>query len=445
VDANDPNNKWIPNDNPFTYSGSVVPATLNGKRSPIFTYGHRNAQGLAWGSVDGGATYKLYSSEHGDKSDDEVNILQAGGNYGWPKISGMADTNYSSTDAFPDNDLLANATVNWNEGTILPTAKRPIFSTFNVAPGTVPSSATSNYSWPTIAPSSIDFYKGNIPGWKYSLLVGSLKYGIYRLKLKPAGDYVDSTSSSNTVDTFPLLHSWRVRDIAINPVANSGQFWIVMDSTGATSGPTGGFNAGTATLTKSAGKVIRLTYKVGMLVLPVDFISFNGKLLMDKTIRLDWKAETDTRHNYFDVEKSINNFTFSSIGRVSGKPIYYMVDPSPNIGNNYYRIKQVDVDGKYTYSKVINIVYDPSAFTMQIYPNPIKDVLNLKVSLPGADNIQLQVTDMQGQVVLKTTKFIANGIGEFHIDVKGWTPQLYSIKIIDSNNKVLGTQKIIKL
>ena len=267
---------------------------------------------------------------------------------------------------------------------------------------------------------------------------------MYRLKLKSTGDYVDSTSSTNTVDTFPLLHSWRVRDIALDPVANSGIFWVILDSSGSTSGPTGGFTGGNLA-TKSGGKVLKLTYKVGMLTLPVDFISFTGKLLMDKTIRVDWKAETDVRHNYFDVEKSINNFTFSSIGRVTGKPTYYLVDPSPNIGNNYYRIKQVDIDGKYTYSKIINIVYDPSAFTMQIYPNPIKDVLNLKVSLPGADNIQLQVTDMQGQVVLKTTKFISNGIGEFHIDVKAWAPQLYSVKIIDSNNKVLGTQKIIKL
>jgi aldose sugar dehydrogenase len=443
VDANDPNNKWIPNDNPFTFSGAVVPATLSGKRSPIFTYGHRNAQGLSWGSVDGGVTYKLYSSEHGDKSDDEVNLLQAGLNYGWPRVAGMSDTNYSSTDAFANNNLLANISVSWNEGQQAG-MQRPLFSTFNWPASTIPSSGANIFTWPTIAPSSIEFYKGNIPGWKYSLLVTSLKYGMYRLKLKSTGDYVDSTITTNTVDTFPLLHSWRVRDIAQDPAANSGTFWVILDSTGSTSGPTGGFTGGNVA-TKSGGKVLKLTYKVGMLTLPVDFISFNGKLLMDKTIRLDWKAETDVHHNYFDVEKSTNNFTFSSIGRVTTKPPYFLVDPSPNIGNNYYRIKQLDLDGKYTYSKVINIVYDPSAFTMQIYPNPIKDVLNLKVSLSGADNIQLQVSDMQGQIVLKKTKFIANGIGEFNIDVRSWPSQLYSVKIIDSNNKVLGTQKIIKL
>ena len=91
---------------------------------------------------------------------------------------------------------------------------------------------------------------------------------MYRLKLKSTGDYVDSASSTNTVDTFPLLHSWRVRDVAINPNANSGIFWVVMDSTGSTSGPTGGFN-GSNNPTKDGGKVLRLSYKT-LITLPLN-------------------------------------------------------------------------------------------------------------------------------------------------------------------------------
>ncbi len=66
----------IPDDNP----------AINGVRSHIFTYGHRNAQGIAVGPSG-----DLYISEHGDKSDDELNRLQAGGNYGWPYVSGYND------------------------------------------------------------------------------------------------------------------------------------------------------------------------------------------------------------------------------------------------------------------------------------------------------------------------------------------------------------------
>lgn len=257
--------QWIPNDNPFTHS-TIGAGTM---RTPIYSYGHRNAQGLAWGNANG--TWRLYSSEHGDKSDDEVNEIFNGGNYGWPKVAGMgSDNNYSSLDAYPNNDNLASLLVNYAENTWATTnsMQRPLFVTFNWAASAIPSSGANIFTWGTIAPSSIDFYKGNIPGWKNSLLVTSLKYGMYRLKLKSDGTYVDSTVSANAVDTFPLLHGWRVRDIAINPSANSGTFWVVMDSTGSTSGPTGGFGGGSSA-TKDGGKVLRLTYKT-LITLPLN-------------------------------------------------------------------------------------------------------------------------------------------------------------------------------
>lgn len=255
---------WIPNDNPYTHS-TIGGGTM---RTPVYSYGHRNAQGIVWGNTNG--TWRLYSSEHGDKSDDEINDIIAGANYGWPKVAGLGDDNYSSLDAFPNNDQLASQNINYSENTwaVTNSMRRPLFATFNWAASSIPSSGANIFTWGTIAPSSIDFYKGNIPGWKYSLLVTSLKYGMYRLKLKTAGDYVDSSSSSNTVDTFPLLHGWRVRDVAIDPVANNGTLWVVIDSTGSTSGPTGGFN-GSSTSTKDGGKVLKLTYKT-LITLPLN-------------------------------------------------------------------------------------------------------------------------------------------------------------------------------
>jgi PQQ-dependent dehydrogenase (s-GDH family) len=66
----------IPTDNPM----------INGVQSHVFTYGHLNVQGIAVGPNG-----DLYVAEHGDKSDDELNRLQAGGNYGWPNIAGYQD------------------------------------------------------------------------------------------------------------------------------------------------------------------------------------------------------------------------------------------------------------------------------------------------------------------------------------------------------------------
>jgi hypothetical protein len=363
----------------------------------------------------------------------------------------MADDNYTTydnlTNGFTLNDILANKTVS-DETTFAdntPNFTRPMFDFFNWTPAQIQTLDVNNiFTWPTIAPSSIDFYNGNIPGWKNSLLVTSLKYGMFRLKLNANGDFVDSLASSvNSVDTFPLLHGWRIRDIAINPIANSGQFWAITDSTGSTSGPTGGFSGGNQA-TQNGGRVLRLTFKA-TLTLPVKFLTFTGKLLTDKTIRLDWNAETDPSHDYFEVEKSTNNSSFAPIGRVITGPPCYLIDPSPNIGNNYYRIRQVNRDGSASYSKVINIIYDPSAYIIAVYPNPIKDVLTIKITSPQAANIQVQVSDMQGRIMYKQNRFVNNGTEEIQIEAQKWSPQMYSLKITGSANNILTTQTIMKL
>ncbi len=259
--------EWIPNDNPFNHSSPA----FSSLKTPVFSYGHRNAQGIVWGNPNG--VWRLYSSEHGDKSDDELNIITAGQNYGWPKVAGLCDDNYNTYDAYVNNNQLAGQNVSSEIAAfcnITSDNNAAMYSFFNWPGSSIPSSGSHIFTWPTIAPSSIDFYGGTqIPGWRNSLLVTSLKYGLYRMKLNATGIAIDSNSSLNNVDTFPLLHGWRVRDIAIHRFNGGGQLWVVIDSTGSTSGPTGGFGgSSTSTATKDGGKVLRLTYK-NMSTLPV--------------------------------------------------------------------------------------------------------------------------------------------------------------------------------
>lgn len=241
---------WIPNDNPILNS-------VSGKVNAVYSFGHRNAQGLVWAHI--GSKYILYNSEHGDKSDDEVNVITPGDNYGWPKVAGMCDDNYNTYDANPNNDQLANQTITDEKSfCIANNVKEPLFSFFNVSGNSIPSSSSSNYTWPTIAPSSIDYYdKVNIPGWTNSLLVTSLKLGMYRLKLKADGSAVDSSSTAQITDTIPYLHEYRIRDLAIAPTGDT--LFLAIDSSGSTSGPTGGFS-GAKVLTKTPGHILRMIY-----------------------------------------------------------------------------------------------------------------------------------------------------------------------------------------
>ncbi|MFM9910714.1 MAG: PQQ-dependent sugar dehydrogenase [Chitinophagaceae bacterium] len=247
--------EWIPDTNPFPTSGPVT------SKTPVFSYGHRNPQGIQWGNVAG--TWRLYSSEHGDKSDDEVNIINAGINYGWPKVAGLCDDNYNTADGNSNNNVLANQTVPNEIATFCNGTpnQEPMFSLFNAAAASIPSSGANIFTWPTVAPSGIDFYgtySNTIPGWSNSLLVTSLKYGLFRLKIKsPLGDRVDSTSTSSITDTIPYFHGNRIRDVAINPHGDT--LYFAIDSSGSTSGPTGGFS-GSSTATPNAGRILRVVY-----------------------------------------------------------------------------------------------------------------------------------------------------------------------------------------
>ena len=122
----------IPPDNPFVKD-------RNAKKA-IYSYGHRNIQGM----VKHPETGRIWTHEHGPRGGDEINIVDAGKNYGWPKIS--YGINYSGT-KFTDH-------------TDLPGMEQPL------------------HHWtPSIAPSGMDFVTGDrYPGWKGNLLVGSLKF-----------------------------------------------------------------------------------------------------------------------------------------------------------------------------------------------------------------------------------------------------------------------------
>ncbi|WP_316821284.1 PQQ-dependent sugar dehydrogenase [Pedobacter gandavensis] len=149
----------IPGDNPFV-------------NSPVWSFGHRNPQGL----IQVGD--KIYAAEHGPNNDDEVNLILKGRNYGWPNVEGFC--NLSSEKAFcTSNDVV-----------------EPMFA------------------WtPTIATSSLNYYNSDyIPQWKNSLLLLSLKGSkLTQLSLNSEGDKI------TTAQDFLLNQFGRLRAICQSP------------------------------------------------------------------------------------------------------------------------------------------------------------------------------------------------------------------------------------
>ena len=133
----------IPQDNPFFNNPNAKKA--------IYSYGHRNPQGMFKHPVTG----EIWTNEHGPRGGDEINIIKKGKNYGWPKIT--YGINYSLTTITKDKSL--------------PGMEQPLY-----------------YWLPSIAPSSFEYISSNIyPNWNGSLLAGALVF-MFELKLNPLGD-----------------------------------------------------------------------------------------------------------------------------------------------------------------------------------------------------------------------------------------------------------------
>ncbi|HEY4289488.1 MAG TPA: PQQ-dependent sugar dehydrogenase [Puia sp.] len=243
--------QWIPGDNPFP-AGAAASA-----KTPVYSFGHRNPQGLDFGSVDGGSSYILYSSEHGDQSDDEVNIILPHVNYGWPKVAGLCDDNYTSKNG--DSMYLAGKSVISEHGfcdTTPTTLQEPIFSFYNWGRNANKSSGVlGNMNWPTVAPAAIRFYGHSaIPGWNYSLLIPSLKNGLFRLKLKADGLSIDSTA--NPTDTLHYLAGYRLRNVTVAPTGDT--LFVAVDNSCCTLGTSG--TIGNSVASPDLGFILRMVY-----------------------------------------------------------------------------------------------------------------------------------------------------------------------------------------
>ncbi|MBK7377995.1 MAG: T9SS type A sorting domain-containing protein [Ignavibacteriales bacterium] len=145
--------------------------------------------------------------------------------------------------------------------------------------------------------------------------------------------------------------------------------------------------------------------------LPVELSLFSGRIIGGNII-LNWETATEVRNYGFDVEKSIDGKNFSKLGFVQGNgnsnstKYYSFEDNSPETGINYYRLKQIDTDGSFEYSKIISVNLNiPIEFSLsQNYPNPFNPTTTIDFTLPSDTFVSLKVYDLFG----KQTAFLIN-------------------------------------
>ncbi len=138
--------------------------------------------------------------------------------------------------------------------------------------------------------------------------------------------------------------------------------------------------------------------------LPVILLSFTATKKGEQNL-LQWATTQEINTSYFEVERSGDWVNFTSIGQVDAAgnsgvaKSYSLVDAKPVSGMNYYRLKMVDKDGKFSYSEIRSID-EAVGFVVSIYPNPVEINLSLNISSDKTMQVQLEVVDNGGRWLL---------------------------------------------
>jgi len=177
--------------------------------------------------------------------------------------------------------------------------------------------------------------------------------------------------------------------------------------------------------------------------LPVSLIDFSAKVNTNN-IEVKWSTASEKDNASFVLEKSIEGLVWSSIATVMGAKNsnvvnnYGVVDYKAVAGFQYYRLKQIDLDGTVTYSKAIAVNFSKaSTLNVNLFPNPSKDALNITTDNNATGEVNIQILNSMGETVYN--KVVEAGLVQ-SIDIASFIPGVYYVSIIAE-----GESKIIRL
>lgn len=176
--------------------------------------------------------------------------------------------------------------------------------------------------------------------------------------------------------------------------------------------------------------------------LPVELIDFNA-IKENESVRLNWSTASEENNDYFEIEHSVNAVDFTTIGNINGAgnssriSNYTFLDEHPVSGYNYYRLKQVDVDGSFQYSKIKSVYFEENQTktTINIYPNPTTDFVNILFNNKSIQPINIEIIDVLGKVVDNIQNVnLPNGATAYSINVASLSNGFYNIRIIQDQS-----------
>ncbi len=184
--------------------------------------------------------------------------------------------------------------------------------------------------------------------------------------------------------------------------------------------------------------------------LPIQLLSFTGKNEGVKN-KLEWITASELNNDYFTLDHSIDGVNFETVitkegaGNSNAVINYDAYDYSPYVGKTYYRLKQTDYDGKFTYSSIISIenALDEISLT-NVHPNPTTSDLNFDFTTPVRGIVKIQIVDYLGRTVVSKFQKVEEGKSSLITQMGELAKGVYTLKVEFSEGDFKSITKVIK-
>ena len=181
--------------------------------------------------------------------------------------------------------------------------------------------------------------------------------------------------------------------------------------------------------------------------LPLTLINFTGNLLNQKSVQLRWTTAAEMNTKDFEVEWGKDGLNFNKIaavpatGNSSQNSYYNYIHAEPVDGNNYYRLKMTDIDGRFTYSPVVNVKITNRNMVITAYPNPVITFLQLRIQADKDENILFKLHSTDGRILESRSFNVVKGNNRLNWNMQQLASGYY---FISCGNKQFETIKFIK-
>jgi hypothetical protein len=181
--------------------------------------------------------------------------------------------------------------------------------------------------------------------------------------------------------------------------------------------------------------------------LPVELTSFNAHYI-NNSVHLNWSTATEINNQGFEIERNVNT-NWEKIGFINGKGNsvtrndYSFEDKNPVGSTTQYRLKQIDNDGNFKYSDIVEVVASPQSFSIGNYPNPFNPSTKIRYSIPSESLINVKIYNVLGEKIDELRNDIQQpGNYEINWSASNHPSGIYLLSIVESPTN--GSAKISK-